>query len=389
MPLSPAILDVYRRSDVQMARGEGVYLFDETGKRYLDFSSGVAVNALGHSHPALVAALQDQAAKLWHCSNLFHTTLLVEYSEALVAQSFADRVFFCNSGAEAVETAIKIIRRYHDHQGNPGRYRLSVSQDGFHGRTLAATSAGSNPRVREGYAPLVEGFDVVPFNDVAALHASITPETAGIMLEPVQGEGGARPHSAEYIQAARQICDEQGLVLFFDEVQCGMGRPGTLFAYERYSVEPDICSIGKGIGNGFPLAATLMRENIAQAMTPGSHGSTYGSNPLALRVGLKTLRLLTAPGFLEHARQQGEVLRGMLENLQQRHSDKLEDVRGLGLLLGLKTTVSAYTLSDALRDAGLLTAPAGDGLLRILPPLIITQAHCDEALAILDKVLSA
>jgi acetylornithine/N-succinyldiaminopimelate aminotransferase len=296
-------------------------------------------------------------------------------------------VFCCNSGAEAVESAIKFIRRYHDKTGNPDRYRLIVSQGGFHGRTLAALSAGSNPKVQEGYAPLVDGFDVVSFNDVQALKNAISPQTAGILLEAVQGEGGVRPHSAEFIQAARTLCDQHGLLLFLDEVQCGSGRTGRFFAYEHYGVQPDITTLGKGIGSGFPLAATLVTNQVAATMTPGCHGSTCGSNPLAMAVGNAVLDLMLEPGFMPQVQQTGEMLKHALQQLQQRFPDKIREVRGLGLMLGIETTGSAYHMAEELRKNGLLVAPAGDSVLRIVPPLIIEKEHIDEAIWLFEKVL--
>jgi len=386
---TPSILPVYRRADVTMVRGEGVYLFDDANKRYLDFAAGIAVNGLGHSHPRIMVAMQEQAGKLWHCSNLYHNKPLELFSDMLVKHSFADSVFCCSSGVEAVEAAIKFSRRYHDKTGNPDRYRMIVTEGGFHGRTLTAVSASRNSKVIDGYAPLVDCFDPVPFNDAAALEAAITRETAAIMLEPIQGEGGVRPHSAEFIAAARAICDKHGLLLYLDEVQCGMARPGTLFAYERYGVKPDMVTIGKAIGNGFPLAACLVTQAIADTMEPGCHGSTYGSNPLAMAVGSAVLEELTNPEMLMHIRKQGEALKTALENVQRQFPQHIEEIRGIGLMLGIRTAGSAYALADRLRELGLLTAPAGDRVVRMLPPFIITDAHIEEAITILQKGLEA
>lgn len=382
MTVSSAIMPVYRRADISMERGEGVYLFDESGKKYLDFAAGIAVNALGHSHPRLVAALQEQAGQLWHCSNLFMNPRLKEFSEKLVSLSFADSIFACSSGAEAVESAIKFIRRYH-HVKETERHTILVAEGGFHGRTLGALSAGSNPRVQESYHPLLEGFKTLPFNDIAALEAAMDDDVAAIMLEPVQGEGGVRPHSKEYLQRARELADANGALLFFDEVQCGCGRLGTLFAYEYYGVTPDMVTIGKGIGSGFPVAACLVTQAIADTMTAGCHGSTYGSNPLAMAVGTVVLEELTHNNVLGVSQRMGVVLKSKLQSLVQEFPDKLQEVRGIGLMLGLVTKQSAYALNEKLRSAGLLLAPAGDSVLRVVPPLIIDEGHIDQAMQIL------
>ena len=387
MAASP-VLPVYRRAEISMVRGEGVYLFDESGKRYLDFAAGIAVNALGHSHPRLVEALQQQAAQLWHCSNLFHNPRLDEFAQKLTSLSFAESIFACSSGAEAVESAIKFIRLYH-HAHETNKHTIIVADGGFHGRTMGALSAGSNPRVQEGYHPLLPGFKTVAFNDIAALEAAIDDETAAIMLEPVQGEGGVRPHSKAYLQRARELADEKGALLFFDEVQCGTGRLGTLFAYEYFNVIPDIITIGKGIGSGFPVAACLVTGKIAEIMTPGCHGSTYGSNPLAMAVGTVVLEELTHNNVLGHSQRMGVLLKQKLEMLVTRFPDALEEVRGVGLMLGLVTKCSAYALNSRLRDAGLLLAPAGDSVLRVVPPLIINESHIEEAITMFTEALTA
>ncbi|MDG1287565.1 MAG: aspartate aminotransferase family protein [Rickettsiales bacterium] len=386
MTLSSTIMPVYRRADILMERGEGVYLFDDTGKRYLDFAAGIAVNALGHSHPRLVEALQSQAGKLWHCSNLFSNAGVVEFSEKLASLSFADAIFCCSSGAEAVESAIKFIRRYH-HVRETGRNKIIVAEGGFHGRTLGALSAGSNSRVQESYHPLLEGFETVAFDDIAALEVAMDKNAAAIMLEPVQGEGGVRPHSKAYLQRARELADEHGAVLFFDEVQCGTGRLGTLFAYEYYDVVPDVVTIGKGIGSGFPVAAVLATQAISDTMTPGCHGSTYGSNPLAMAVGTVVLEEITHNNVLGHSQRMGRQLKAKLQGLVKQFPDQLEEVRGLGLMLGLVTKTSAYELNEKLRDAGLLLAPAGDSVLRVVPPLIIDESHIDEAIQLIAENL--
>jgi acetylornithine/N-succinyldiaminopimelate aminotransferase len=386
--ISPSIMPVYRRADITMDRGEGVYLIDEQDNYYLDFAAGIAVNSLGHSHPRLVEALQNQAAKLWHCSNLFGNAGLVEFSEKLTSLSFADAVFCCSSGAEAVESAIKFIRRYH-HVKETGRSKIIVAEGGFHGRTLGALSAGSNPRVQESYHPLLPGFESVAFDDIAVLEEAMqADDVAAIMLEPVQGEGGVRPHSKAYLERARELADEHDALLFFDEVQCGTGRLGNLFAYEYYGVIPDVVTIGKGIGSGFPVAACLVTRAISDTMTPGCHGSTYGSNPLAMAVGTVVLEELTHNNVLGHSQRMGKRLKAELSKLVEAFPEHLEEVRGIGLMLGLVTKSSAYQINEKLRDAGLLLAPAGDSVLRVVPPLVIHEEHIDEAIGKLKEVLT-
>ena len=384
----PPVMPVYRRCDIIMERGEGCYLFDAEGKRYLDFATGIAVNALGHGHPHLVAALQEQAAKLWHCSNMYRIPGQERLAARLVAATFADTVFFCSSGAEAVEAGIKLIRRYHYAAGRPARNRIITFEGGFHGRTFAGISAGGNARAREGYAPLLPGFDHVPFGDLAAVEAAITQETAGILIEAVQGEGGVRVAKPEFLQALRALCDTNGLLLMMDEVQCGMGRTGTLLAFEQAGIVPDVSTIAKGIGGGFPLAATLATERAASAMTPGTHGSTYGSNPLAMAVGNAVLDVMLEPGFLPQVRAMGEALKSALQAVAQEFPARITEVRGVGLMLGLRVAGDHYTLADRLRARGLLTAPAvNDNVIRILPPLIIEQSHIEEACAVLRDTL--
>jgi acetylornithine/N-succinyldiaminopimelate aminotransferase len=384
METSP-LLNVYRRSDVVMARGEGVYLYDDAGKRYLDFAAGIATNALGHAHPALVKALQAQAATLWHCSNAYHTPPLDDFAAALTQASGFDKVFFGSSGTEAVEAALKILRRYQYMRGETKRTRFIVAEGGFHGRTMGALSACGHARSREGFEPLVPGFDVVPFNDIAALEAAITPETAAIFVETIQGEGGVRAHSPEYLQAARRLADAHGLLLALDEIQCGYGRTGTLFAFETMGVRPDLVTVGKGIGNGFPLAAVLMTERAASGMTPGSHGSTYGSNPLAMAVGGAVLGILTAPGFLAEVRRIGAHLQAELQSLAHDFPHLYAEVRGTGLMLGLhlQPGVDKYALATRLRESGLLVTPAVTEVLRIVPPLIIDETKIAKAMRIL------
>ncbi|MGE0754649.1 MAG: aspartate aminotransferase family protein [Alphaproteobacteria bacterium] len=383
-----AVLPVYRRSDIQIVRGEGVYLYCADGARYLDFAAGIAVNALGHCHPHVVAALKEQADQLWHCSNVYRIPGLERLAARYCEQSFADRVFFCNSGTEAVECGLKMIRKYHHAKGNPQRYRVITMENGFHGRTFACISAGGNTIAREGYGPLLDGFDQVPLNDIAAVRAAITSETAGILIEPIQGEGGVHVAEASFLRELRALCDVQGLLLFFDEVQCGMGRTGQLFAHQRVGVQPDIATLAKGIGNGFPLAACLATEKVAAAMTPGSHGSTYGSNPLAMAVGNAVLDVMLEEGFFAHVQQTAAYLKKQLSALAARYSTTFTDVRGEGLMWGLQVhrSADAAQLVADLRRQGLLTTVAVGNVIRITPPLIIENHHVDEAVSIVDSV---
>jgi acetylornithine/N-succinyldiaminopimelate aminotransferase len=368
-----------------MVRGEGVYLIADDGQRYLDFAAGIAVNSLGHCHPHLVEALTKQAHTLWHCSNLYRMPELERLSERFVEHTFADTVFFTNSGAEAVECGIKMIRKYHSAKNTP-RPRIITVAGSFHGRTLACISAGKNARAIDGYAPLLDGFDQVPFADIAALRNAITEQTGGILLETVQGEGGVRPHSKEYLQEVRKIANEHGLLLFLDEVQCGMGRTGTLFAFEAYGITPDICSIAKGIGSGFPLGACLATERAASGMTMGSHGGTYGGNPLATSVGNAVLDIVLEDGFMAEVNSSGNLLKQGLQEIAGEFPALVEEVRGIGLMLGVKTHVSAHEMVERLRNNKLLTvAASGDNVIRFVPPLIINREHIGEAISILRQ----
>jgi len=382
-------MPTYQRSEIAFERGEGAYLFAVDGRRYLDFASGIAVTALGHSHPHLVAALTEQAKKVWHLSNLYTIPGQQRLAERLVAATFADSVFFCNSGAEAIECGLKLTRKYHDETGAPQRYRVITIEGAFHGRTLATIAAGGQEKHLKGFDPVVDGFDKVAFGNMNELRAAITGETAAILIEPVQGEGGMRPAPAEYLQALRKVADEYGLLLYFDEVQCGMGRTGKLFAHEWAGVEPDILATAKGLGGGFPIGACLATEKVAKTLTAGSHGSTFGGGPLAMAVGNAVLDILLADGFLADVERKGRLLRQRVEALVKRHPTVLVDVRGAGLMLGLKCAVPNTEMVNTLRDAGLLTVGAGDNVVRLLPPLIVDETHIEEALAILDKVCGA
>jgi acetylornithine/N-succinyldiaminopimelate aminotransferase len=372
-------MGTYARQDLVFERGEGAWLYTKDGDRYLDFASGIAVNVLGHAHPRLVAALTEQAQKLWHTSNLYRVSGQERLAERLVATTFADRVFFCNSGAEACEAAIKAVRRYHHVLGRPERWRIVTFSGAFHGRTLATIAAGGNPRYTEGFGPPVEGFDHVPFADLAATEAAIGPATAAIMVEPIQGEGGVRVAPLEFIRALRALCDKHGLLLVLDEVQCGMGRTGKLFTHEWAGIEPDLMAIAKGIGGGFPLGALLATENAAHGMTAGTHGSTFGGNPLATAVGSAVLDAVTEPGFLDEVQRKALRLKQALAAVKDRHPETVEEVRGQGLLTGLKLKVPNSDVVKAAIAERLLLAGASDNVVRLLPPLIVSEEEISDA----------
>ncbi len=377
-------LPVYRRSGLRMARGQGSYLFDDTGKKYLDFASGIAVNAFGHSHPHLVEALTQQAASLWHCSNQFTTEPMERFAQRLVDVTFADSVFFCSSGTEAVEAGIKFLRRYHYEIGAPYRHRIITFEGGFHGRTYGGISAGGNDSARAGFGQLLSGFDRVPLNDIAAVKNTITANTAGILIEPIQGEGGVQIADIKFLKQLRELCDNEGLLLMVDEVQCGYGRPGSMYAYERAGITPDILTSAKGIGGGFPLGATLVTEKVGSVIPAGAHGGTYNNNPLAMAVGNAALDLLLADGLFAHVTAMGERLQSGLKNLT---SEKIKDVRGVGLMVGLEPVRDARALSKQLLERGLTTSPTVTNVIRLVPPLNVSAQEIDEALAILAAVL--
>jgi len=383
------ILPSYARVDIAFERGDGAYLFTGDGKRYLDFASGVAVTALGHSHPRLVEALTNQAAKLWHCSNLFRIPEQEELAHRLVSNSFADTVFFCNSGAEAVEAGLKLVRKFQHDTGNTDRYRMVTFDGSFHGRTLNTISASANAAHRAGFGPLVEAFDHIAFGNLKEVRNAITPETAGILVEAIQGEGGVRPADATFLKGLREACDEYGLLLFFDEVQTGIGRTGRLFMYEWAGVTPDVMAIAKGLGGGFPVGACLATERAAVGMTAGTHGSTFGGNPLAMAVANTVLELMLADGFLANVRSTGDALISRMEGLAKQWPKIIESVRGVGMLIGLKCAVSAGDMVTACREAGLLTVPAGDNVCRLLPPLIIDDSHVSEAAEMVEIACKA
>jgi len=377
MAITP-LMPVYPRSPVRPVRGEGVYLYGEQGEKYLDFAAGIAVNLLGHGHPYLTKAIQDQAATLMHVSNLYGSPQGEAFAQRLIDLTFADTVFFTNSGVEAVECAIKTARRYHYAKGNPQKHDLITFSNAFHGRTMATISATDQAKMIDGFAPLLPGFKVVEFNDLEAALAAVDENTAGFLLEPVQGEGGIRPASQEFIRGLRAACDEHDLMLVFDEVQCGVARSGTLYAYEQYGVTPDIMASAKGIGGGFPMGACLATEKAASGMVIGTHGSTYGGNPLAMAAGQAVFDIVANEEFLTQVRQKGERLRAALEQMIPNHDHLFESVRGLGLMLGVKMKTDSRAFVNYLRTRGLLTVAAGDNVMRVLPPLVIEEEHIRE-----------
>lgn len=379
----------YARIDLVFERGEGPYLFTDDGRRYLDFASGVAVTALGHSHPHLVAELKAQIDKVWHLSNLYRVAGQEKLARRLVENSFADTAFFCNSGAEANECGIKMIRKYHYEHGHPEKNRIITVEGAFHGRTLATVSAGGQEKYLKGFGPRVDGFDQVAFGNLNELRAAITPETAGILFEPIQGEGGIRAADLDYMRALREVADEFGLLLMFDEIQCGVGRTGKLFAHEWSGIAPDVMALAKGLGGGFPMGACVATEAAAVGMVPGAHGTTFGGNPLAMAAANAVLDVMLEDGFLEHVQAVGRVMWDGLEGLVKRHPKVFAEARGAGLMLGLKCVVTNTDVMARARGEGLLVVAAGDNVVRILPPLIIGNAEAEEALAILDRVAAS
>jgi acetylornithine/N-succinyldiaminopimelate aminotransferase len=380
----PPVMPTYARADLAFERGEGMYLHGTDGRRYLDFMSGIAVTALGHAHPKLIAALTEQAQKLWHVSNVFRIPEGERLAKRLTEVTFADTMFFTNSGAEAMECGIKLVRKYHAHNGHPERYRIIGFEGAFHGRTLATLAAAGNKKYIDGFGPKVDGFDQVPFGDHKALEAAIGPETAGILIEPIQGEGGIRPVPTQCLRGLRELCDKHGILLFFDEIQCGLGRSGRLFAHEWAGVTPDVMAIAKALGGGFPVGACLATAKAAAGMTAGTHGSTYGGNPLAMACGNAVLDVLLTPGFLDNVQQVASHLKQQLQGIVERHPDIFEEVRGQGLLLGLKCKVPQNDVGAALRARQLLTVNAGDNVVRLVPPLIAETKHVVEACAIIE-----
>eukprot|EP01037_Dinobryon_pediforme_P021065 gene21065-21836_t len=379
-----ALFSTFSRADIAFERGEGAWLYTAEGDAYLDVMSGVAVNAVGHAHPHVVEALKRQSEKLWHVSNWFQIPQQEAFARRLTTMSFADRVFFCNSGAEALECAIKTARRWQYSKGRPEKFRIITFEGAFHGRTLATLAAGGQPKYLEGFGPVVEGFDQVPFGDRDALVAAIGPETAAILIEPIQGEGGIRPVPASDLVFMRELCDRHGLMLVFDEVQTGMGRTGKLFAHEHAGITPDILASAKGIGGGFPLGACLATEDAASGMTPGTHGSTFGGNVLAMAVAEAVLDIIAAPGFIDDVARKGLKLKQKLAGLVDSHPAVFTSVRGEGLLLGVECRANNMKVNDAFRKHKLLGCPAGGNVVRFIPALTITDTEIDEAIVRAD-----
>jgi acetylornithine/N-succinyldiaminopimelate aminotransferase len=387
MPITP-LMPVYPRCEVRPVRGEGCYLFGERGERYLDFAAGIAVNALGHGHPHLTKAIQQQAATLMHVSNLYGSPQGEALAQRIVDYSFADTVFFTNSGAEAIECAIKTARRYFYVTDRPNRTKIITFNNAFHGRTLGAISATNQAKMRDGFEPLLPGFAYAPFNDLDAALALVDENTAGFMVETVQGEGGMTAGTPEFIKGLRKACDEHGMLLILDEIQCGYGRTGKFFAHEHYGIEPDIMAVAKGIGGGFPLGACLATEEAAKGMVFGTHGSTYGGNPLAMAAGMAILDVMLEPGFFEHVAQMGDRLRAAFEQLIPNHDHLFEEIRGKGLMLGIKLkepAVSREFVAHLRDNHGLLTVAAGENVFRVLPPLIIGEEHIAECIERLSE----
>ena len=379
------LLPTYARIDLAFERGEGAWLITADGDHYLDFTTGVAVNALGHAHPYLVEALTEQAKKVWHVSNLYRIPDGERLAARLCEASFADLVFFQNSGAEALECAIKMARKYQSASGKPERYRIITFEGAFHGRTLTTIAATGNKKYLEGFGPPVEGFDQVPFGDLEAVKKAIGPETAAILIEPIQGEGGVRVASPEFLRGLRQLCDQHGLLLIFDEVQTGFCRTGELFAYQRSGVAPDIMALAKALGGGFPVGACLSTADAGKGMTAGTHGSTFGGNPLAMAVGNAVLDVMQKPGFLDHVRRISVLLKQRLAEIRDRYPTVISEVRGEGLLIGLRAVHPASELVDELRAEKMITVGAGDNVVRLLPPLILSEAEMSEAVNRIDR----
>ncbi|HXT06270.1 MAG TPA: aspartate aminotransferase family protein [Roseiarcus sp.] len=384
-----AIVPTYARADLTFERGEGSWLTTVAGERYLDFGAGIAVVALGHSHPHLVKTLTEQGGKLWHISNLFQMPEGERLARRLADATFADLVFFANSGAEANEAAIKMARRYHYVGGHPERFRVLTFEGAFHGRTLATIAAGGQAKYLEGFGPKVEGFDQIPISDAEAVEAAITPETAAILIEPIQGEGGVRLVAPAFLRALRDICDKHGLLLIFDEVQSGVGRTGKLYAYELAGVTPDILTSAKGLGGGFPVSACLATTEAARGLTAGVHGTTFGGNPLAMAIANAVLDVVLAPGFLDNVARLGLNAKQKLAALADAHPEIIEEVRGEGLMIGLKLRVPPNDFAALARAQHLLSIPAGDHVLRLLPPLTVSDAELDEAVKRLDAACVA
>ena len=379
------IVGTYRRQPVVFVRGEGAHLWDTEGKEYVDFVAGIAVCSLGHSHPKVVEAIRKQAGTLTHVSNLYYTEPQIRFAQMLVENSFADKVFFCNSGAEANEAAIKLARKY-GHDNLKGKYEILTMKGSFHGRTLAAITATGQEKFHVGFSPLPEGFRYIPFNDVQCLEKAISKKTCAVLLEPIQGEGGVRVPDEGYLRAVREICDRKGILMILDEVQTGMGRTGKLFGYEHYGVTPDIMTLAKALGNGIPVGALAATEKVAASFGPGTHASTFGGNPLAMAAAIATLETILEEGFLENCRMMGEYLQERLWSLRKDHP-VVQDVRGKGLLVGLDLTVEGNSIVKACLEQGVLINCTFDHILRMVPPLVITRQDVDRLVLVLDEVI--
>mgnify|MGYP001157316187 FL=1 len=387
--MNTAVMPTYGRADIAFEKGEDAYLISTNGRRYLDFGSGIAVNALGHSHPKLVKALQDQVGTLWHTSNLYHIPQQTTLAELLCKTSFADLVFFGNSGAEAVEGCIKLARKYQSAIGHPEKWRVIACSGSFHGRSFATLSASKNAKHLDGFGPETDGFDQVSFGNLNEIENAIGGETAAIIVEPIQGEGGIRPADIKYLKGLRTIADQSSLILIFDEVQTGMGRTGKLWAHEWAGIQPDVMAVAKGLGGGMPIGAIMATKDAAQGMTPGTHGSTYGGNYLSATAALTVLEEITSSGFLDHVQEVSAYLLEKGEEIVTKYPKVFQEIRGKGLMLGFVCKVTNLDMWNKLRDAGLLTVPADDNVVRFLPPLIIERSHVDEAIGILNEVADA
>jgi acetylornithine/N-succinyldiaminopimelate aminotransferase len=388
-PMIASVLPTYNRAPMAFVRGEGARVYTEEGDAYLDFGAGVAVTSCGHTHPHLVKALTEQAAKIWHTSNIYRMPGQEKLAQQLIDNTFADTVFFCNSGAEALECSIKMARKFHFANGEAHRTTIITFEGAFHGRTLATIAAGGQEKYLEGFEPRMGGFRQLPFGDHKALEEAITPDVGAILVEPVQGEGGIRPLPPQCLKGLRDLCDQHGLLLILDEVQCGVGRTGKLFAHEWAGITPDIMAVAKGIGGGFPLGACLATENAAKGMVAGTHGSTYGGNPLATAVGSAVMDVVTAPGFLDNVQKQALLLKQKLAALKDTYPTVIEDIRGAGLMMGIKCRVANTAFQAAAVAEKLLTIGAGDNVVRLLPPLIVSEADVTEAVHKLERACKA
>ncbi len=380
------IMSTYKRFPIVLVRGSGAKVWDSNGKEYLDFVAGIAVCSLGHSHPKVVEAIKKQVEILTHVSNLYHIEPQILYARKLMENSFADKAFFCNSGAEANEAAIKLARKYAYENMGKGKYELITMKDSFHGRTMATVTATGQTKFQVGFAPLLEGFQYVPFNNISALRDAITDKTCGVMLEPIQGEGGVKIPDDKYLSLVRKICDEKGILMILDEIQVGMARTGTLFAYEHYNVEPDIVTLAKAVGNGFPIGVMMATDRVASAFQPGSHASTFGGNPLAMAAALATLETIMKDGFLENVRKVGSYFLKRLNELKKK-SSIIKEIRGRGLIIGIDISIEGSPIVNACMDKGLLMNCTGGSVLRFVPPLTITEKDVDAAVAILGEVI--